>query len=237
MLKKIIINITHTFLPRKIFNFLVFLYGFKFFKISYSQFGEDLIINNYLKFKKINKGKYLDIGAFHPRWISNTHLLHKKGFSGYCVDADEEKLRFFSFYRGKKVKVICGAVSNKKNNYINFYKFKRRSFLSEIDTIDLNFAKKYKKIRNTDFLTKKVKNFHINDIFLKVGKINVLNIDIEGVDLKVIKSSNLKIIDPEIIIFESHKSYFPSTEVINFFKKKNYFLLSICGPSKCFAKK
>ena len=83
----------------------------------------------------------------------------------------------------------------------------------------------------------KVKNFHINNIFYKVGKINVLNIDIEGKDFEVIKSSNLEIIDPEIILIEDNNGYFPLNELNDFFMKKNYHLISICGLSKCYAKK
>ena len=64
------------------------------------------------------RDRYLDIGAFHPRWASNTHLLHQNGFSGYCVDLDDEKLKWFRFARGDRVKTICGAVSNLNDDFI-----------------------------------------------------------------------------------------------------------------------
>ena len=74
---KFLINIIYFIFPKKLSDFISYLSGFKHFKISYSQFGEDLILSKYLKYKNIKKGKYLDIGAFHPRWSSNTHLLHQ----------------------------------------------------------------------------------------------------------------------------------------------------------------
>ena len=67
-------------------KFLYFLYLFylgskyKYFtkKNSYSQFGEDLIINNFFgNFV----GTYVDIGCYHPIKYSNTALLHKKAMS------------------------------------------------------------------------------------------------------------------------------------------------------------
>ena len=64
-----------------------------------------------------------------------------------------------------------------------------------------------------------------------------MNIDIEGKDFEVIKSSNLEIIDPEIILIEDNSGYFPLNELNDFFMKKNYHLISICGLSKCYAKK
>ena len=234
---KFLINIFYFISPKILSDFISYLGGFRHFKISYSQSGEDLILSKYLKYKNIVKGKYLDIGAFHPRWASNTYILHKKGFSGFCVDLDEKRLRWFRFARGKKVKTICGAVSNSNDEFIEVYKFKRKSPFSLIDTTSLEHAEYFSAKGNSKYEKIKVKNFHINDIFYKVGKINVLNIDIEGKDFEVIKSSNLEIIDPEIILIEDNSGYFPLNELNDFFMKKNYHLISICGLSKCYAKK
>ena len=231
------LNIIYFIIPKILFDFICYLIGNKNYKISFSQSAEDLILIRYLKFKKIKKGKYLDIGAFHPRWASNTHLLHKLGFTGFCVDLDEDRLRWFRFARGNKVTTICGAVSNSNSNLIKVYKFKRKSPFSLIDSTSLEHAKYFKSKSNMDFKEVYVKNYHINDIFLKVGKINVLNIDIESQDFEVLKSSNLEIINPEVILIEDNSDYFPSDELKNFFLKNKYYLISICGLTKIFAKK
>ena len=233
---KILLNILYFIVPKKIFHFFSFLDGYKYFKISYSQYGEDLILLKYLEYKNIKKGKYLDIGAFHPRWGSNTHLLHQKGFSGYCVDLDEKRLRWFRFARGKTVKTICGAVSNSHEDFIKVYKFKRKSPFSLIDTTSLEHAEHFAKGINK-YEEINVKNLHINDVFNQVGKINVLNIDIEGKDFEIIKSSNLNIIDPEVILIEDNKGYFPSNQLLDFFSKNQYHLIAICELTKIFAKK
>lgn len=234
---KAFFNIIYFIVPKIIFDYICYLIGNINYKISFSQSAEDLILIKYLKFKKIKNGKYLDIGAFHPRWASNTHLLHKNGFTGFCVDLDEDRLRWFRFARGNKVKTICGAVSNSESKFIKVYKFKRKSPFSLVDTTSLEQAKYFKSKSNMDFEEIQVKNYHINDIFLKVGKINVLDIDIENQDFEVIKSSNLKIINPEVILIEDNSSYFPSDELLNFFLKNQYYLISICGLTKIFAKK
>lgn len=229
-------SLVYFLLPEKLSHYFAYLGKFRHFKVSYSQFGEDLILERYLEYKKILKGKYLDIGACHPRWLSNTHLLHNKGFSGYCVDLDEKKLKWFRFARGNKVKTICGAVSNSKKKYIDMYTVRTNSPFSLLDTI----SKKHSKLKgrkNIQFKTRKVRNFHINDIFAKVGKINVLNIDIESKDFEYLKSSNLKIVNPEVILIEDLNGYFPSNQFKNFFWKRGYFLISICGKTKIFAKK
>ena len=234
---KTFLNIIYFILPKILYHFICYLIGNRYFKISYSQSAEDLILLRYLKYKKIRKGKYLDIGAFHPKWVSNTYLLHKNGFTGFCVDLDEDRLRWFRFARGDKVKTISGAVSNSKSKFIKVYKFKRKSPFSLVDTTSLEHAEYFKSKHNTGFEEVKIKNYHINNIFKKVGKINVLNIDIESQDFNVLKSSNLKIINPEIILIEDNSSYFASNDLIKFFLKNQYYLISICGLTKIFAKK
>ena len=233
---KIFVNFLFLLLPKKLFNFITYLNGYRFFKISFSQNAEDLILVKYLKYKGIENGKYLDIGAFHPRWISNTHLLHKKGFTGYCVDLDDEKLKWFKFARGNKVKTICGAVSNSNEEFINFYKFIRKTPFSELDTCSLETAERYRIKKNIQYEIKKIRNYHINEIFNIVGKIDVLNIDIEGKDFEILKSSNLDIINPEIILIEEQNDFFASKEMILFFQRYNYDLLSNNGLTKIFVK-
>ena len=69
-------------------------------KKSYSQKGEDLIVHAF--FGKRKNGYYLDIGSFHPTWISNTHLFHKHGWTGTVVDIDQYKLDLFKLLRKTK---------------------------------------------------------------------------------------------------------------------------------------
>ena len=45
-----------------------------------SQFGEDKFLMDL--FKKEYKGKYLDLGCFHPTKHNNTYLLYKNGWRG-----------------------------------------------------------------------------------------------------------------------------------------------------------
>jgi hypothetical protein len=219
-------------------DYIYFLYGCLVYKKSFSQNAEDLIIINYLNYKKIYKGKYIDIGSFHPIWISNTHLLHKNGFSGICVDLSEEKLKFFRILRGDKVRTICGAVSNLKTKFVKYFKFNKNHSFSEIDTLKKHEAEMYKIKTGINYKIARIKNYNVNEIFKMSGKINVLNIDIEGIDIEVLIKSDLNLINPEIIIFEDNKNYFQENRKIDsHLKKIGYRTLFISGGSKGYAKK
>ena len=54
------------------------------------------MINNFFETHiGLENGNYLDIGCYHPVGISNTFLLHKKGWQGVVVDIDDYKLKLF----------------------------------------------------------------------------------------------------------------------------------------------
>ena len=58
----------------KAFNIKQMLSGF--YTKSYSQEGEDMVLNRYFQGK--NSGFYVDIGAHHPKRFSNTYFFIKK---------------------------------------------------------------------------------------------------------------------------------------------------------------
>lgn len=81
--------------------------------ISFSQFGEDLIIIRFLRKLDSRKGIYIDCGAFDPITISNTLLLHKKGYKGINIDLEQDKINKFNQYRPNDYNVLA-ALSNSK---------------------------------------------------------------------------------------------------------------------------
>ena len=106
-------RIIKKFLPQKINYFIWDIYLSNISKKSYSQYGEDLIICSYFqRHFKDKKGNYLDIGCYHPKGISNTHLLHKIGWEGIVVDIDDYKLNLFKKRRGNNIETIKGAISS-----------------------------------------------------------------------------------------------------------------------------
>ena len=128
----------------------------QYYKKSFSQFGEDLIIHNFFKSIKYKGGKYLDIGGFHPKMISNTHLLHVNGWKGLVVDTLTAKLDLFKIKRGGNIEILNRAVvsNEEKKEKLDFYFFDKP--FSEIDTLSYEFAKE-KKNRKEIFLSKKNK--------------------------------------------------------------------------------
>lgn len=208
--------------------------NFKFnfyFKKSYSQFGEDLIIYNFFEKVKKYKKNYLDIGAYHPTMISNTHLLHRNNWCGYVVDTSDFKLKIFKRKRGASVKTINRAVvSNDENKEkLSFYFFDLP--FSEIDTLSEKFAVEKKRERNINYLKKEIKTLKINDL-LKKEDFDFVNIDIEGMDEKIINSIDFKsIYKPKLICFEDHNFYRKDENSYVHLINNGYKHLFTSGPS------
>ena len=85
---------------------------------TFSQEGEDLIINRLYQFKNTNK-KFLDIGAGHPIKYSNTFLLYIKGIRGISIDANAKNIILHKIFRPMDTskKFLISKKSTKKFFY------------------------------------------------------------------------------------------------------------------------
>ena len=196
----------------------------KFFlkRNSYSQCGEDLFINQFFKNKK--KGKYVDLGAFNPIKYNNTYLLYQKGWTGINVDLNETSIDLFNITR-KKDKNILAAVSNKKERTIIFME----NIFSPLNTIAKNFNNEISKKNFKYIKTKTFKDIVKN-------KIDFLNIDIEGMDFKVLRTINLNYYQPKLICIEIF-GYKNIKKVKKYLKIKKYSFAKKVGPSYFFTSK
>src|SRR5262249_8232028 len=79
-------------------NFLQLLHPSAYWmRQSYSQEGEDLILDRILDSKRT--GFYIDVGCHHPFRFSNSYLFYRRGWQGICVDPLPEAKSSFRRYR------------------------------------------------------------------------------------------------------------------------------------------
>ena len=193
----------------------------KYFKDrkSYSMDGEDVVISNYFKNKE--KGFYIDIGCYHPIHRNNTFLLFKKGWQGMNVDIHDFSIELFNYARPKDLNYNF-AVSNKNEKVKMFF----QKELSQLSTIDQNQAKKA--FQGT-IKEKEIQAYTLNEIlnFSKLNnkKIDLLDIDVEAVDLKVLQGLSFEKFKPELICIEIHEKNLKESETFKFLKEYNYELI------------
>tara|TARA_Y100000590_G_scaffold342833_1_gene391576 strand:- start:7134 stop:7835 length:702 start_codon:yes stop_codon:yes gene_type:complete len=207
----------------KIFHNIYIRQKYHIKRDSYSSEGEDKILDKFLK--NINNGFYVDVGAYHPIKASNTLLLFQKGWSGINIDPSKFSIDLFNFLRPKDENYNF-AISNKKE-MINFYYGKSYDQLATASNKFLDFHFKKKKIK---YFKKKIRAHKLNYILDKSKfngkKIDLLNIDVQGYELKVLKSLNFKKYYPSIICIEiellEKNEKLKKTHIYKFLKKRKY---------------
>ena len=186
---------------------------------SYSQFGEDLIID---KFFGNFIGKYVDIGCYHPIKYNNTALLHKKGWNGCNIDLNPISIDLFNVCRKKDLN-ITACLSDIKEEVTVYLD----NYFSALNSINPENSKNFQ-LKNTKKLNVKTQ------IFSELVKENFdfLNIDCEGNDYKILKTIDLKKYTPRLINIEVTKEN--ELDIYNYMNDNCYELLEIKSLSHIF---
>ena len=188
----------------------------------YSQFGEDKILFEIIP-KNLSKGFYVDVGCFHPKKYSNTYMLYKRGWHGVNIDMEEDKIKTFNIARPKDFNYI-GAISDRVENVKIF----RNQKFGVSSTINKGIINKNDVIDEIEIKTETLNKVLELSPF-KYKEIDLLNVDTEGNDLKVLKSLDFKIYNPKIIIIETHLKDIQKILISELYKNlidKNYNLVS-----------
>ena len=185
-------------------------------KKSYSMDGEDLVIADYFRHKK--KGFYVDVGCYHPLHRNNTFLLYKKGWKGINIDIHNFSIELFNYLRPHDLNYNF-AVSN-KNEFTDMY-FQKE--LSQLSTTEIDQAKK---VFQGEIKKKKIQTYTLDKIlnFSKLDnkKIDLLDIDVEGADLKVLQGLSFKKMLPELICVEIHEKEIKESEIYKYLTNFKY---------------
>ena len=168
-------------------------------RLSYSQEGEDLLIDRILYNENLF---YVDVGAHHPFRFSNTYLFYRRGARGINIDASPGSMELFKKYRPNDVNLEL-PISNKKE-VLNFSIFEEPALNSfDEDLVQARENNGWKVIRKIRFETSKLSD--VLDNYLPPGqKIDFLSIDVEGWDLKVLESNDWEKYRPKLICIESN---------------------------------
>lgn len=200
MVKRIIRKYLGFLGPLKRF-FVAFIHVTVYSRETYSQYGEDVFIDKFLKKNGIAEGSYIDIGANHPTDISNTYLLYKNGFEGIVIDPNNELISLHKFFRKRDIhlSIGCGAKSG-------ILEFKKMDIpvLSTFKELSAEFQKYKPKIIKKEYLP----ILRLDDIssILTSKMIILLSIDTEGMDLEILKSGNITLKNTLLVLIESNEN-------------------------------
>ncbi len=196
---------------------------------SYSQAGEDAIINFLVYDKKMTNLSYLDIGTNNPDFGSNTYLFYTKGFRGVCVEADKSLIAKIKTIRPEDKILNLGVnVMDTSTKEADFYIFEE----SGLNTFDKEEA-----LKRASYGTVKIARTEKVQLVSLVGIIeeyfdsypDFLSIDIEGLDLMVLQSLDfskypIPIICAETCVYSENHIRPKDESITNYMKKQGYMV-------------
>jgi FkbM family methyltransferase len=179
---------------------LIRIIDFLRYKKSFSQDGEDIVLDSFFEGRKKYKGVYVDVGAHHPTRFSNTKYFYEKGWRGINIDATPGSMRAFRWLRWRDVNLEIGIGSAPTT--LKFYCFNEPA----LNTFNENLAIE----RNTGrYFVKRILEVQVEPLsnilekYLPKGrKIDFLTIDVEGLDLVVLRSNDWTRYKPSYILIE-----------------------------------
>ena len=203
-------------------------------KKSFSQEGEDIVLNRLLD--ETPQGFYVEIGAHHPFRFSNTYFFYRRGWKGICIDPVPGTKALFNRYRPRDITLEVGV--SQKQSTLKYFQFNEPA----LNTFDPVIAKErdglrqYKIIDVKEVSTNSLSN--ILDLHLPSNQnITFLSVDVEGLDLEVLKSNNWLKYRPEYIVAECLTAdlfKLKDDPVIQYLTTLGYILFAVTGYSVLF---
>lgn len=173
--------------------------SFVFRKTSYSQCGEDLLINFVLELIHGSRPKrYLDVGANHPFHLSNTALLYTAGGQGILVEPDPYFAKLLRNKRPRDTVLQCG---------VHFSGEPKADFFvmdsPTLNTFSRQEMERYAAMGHQLSNTLPVELKNINTILEIAGELDFMNLDIEGLDKAILEMVDWKKYRPTCICVET----------------------------------
>ncbi len=181
-------------------------------KVSYAFYGEDRIIEGILKPRFTKMGYYVEVGSNHPKFISNTYGLYRKGWRGLCIDANAHLIIKHKKCRPRD-KAVCGLVSDHTGE--------RSFFQVENDVLSTASPQNLEEIRREGLYYREQK-FDAQTLteLMSLHKVpplfDLLSIDAEEHDYEVLKGLDFHRFRPRLIVVEDEtfKTENPNQNVI-----------------------
>lgn len=195
--------------------------------LAYSQEGEDLILKRIFHEKR--NGIYVDIGSHHPFRFSNTYLFYKQKWTGINIEPRPGTKSLFDKYRPRDINLEMGvSINNQILTYFMYTDPALNTFSKEQAEILM------KENKHTFIKTIQVETHPLSDILEKylppdMKRIDFLTVDVEGLDLEVLKSNNWIKFRPAYVLVECHSASIKNierNEIYKFMESVGYELFA-----------
>jgi len=198
---------------------------------TFSQAGEDIIVQYLFQSLKIHRPTYLDIGTNFPVKGNNTYFFYNKGSKGVCIEPDPMLVKLIQEERPKDIVINAGiglgdAKSAELYIFPDPYTGWNTFLKSEADQRQIQTGIKVNQVKILPLIT-------INEVISNYFNPypNFISIDVEGLDLAILKTLDFEKYRPEVICaetitFDIQKNEKKINEIAVFLETKGYFVFA-----------
>ena len=183
---------------------------------SFSQFGEDLLLWEY--FRKRPQGFFVEVGANHPTKYSQTWLFERQGWKGILVEPLAAKSDLLRRERpGSRVfQAAMGAPEQRGRA-----RFSVAAGDDMLSGLMMNDGVDIEAVEEVEVKT-------LDDVLAEAGnpKLDLVSIDVEGVELQVLRGFDLERHRPAVLLIEDHLK---NLDVHRFIARHGYRLVKRTG--------
>ncbi len=201
-------------------------------RISFSQFGEDVAAHTLLKQYHIEQGFYLDIGAYHPVYLSNTYLFYQRGWSGITVEPTPGSAADFRAIRPRDTHLDCVVAPHAEAATVPFYCFAEQS---PYNTLSEELARDHARRNACNYDTLHLPCLtatQILDRYLPTGRqLDLLCTDCEGMDAAILTTMDWPRHVPKVVVFEDAALDVTTSPLVRQLSGHGYEVFARIGPS------
>ncbi len=171
-----------------------------YYRKSWSQCGEDLILRYLFDLLHIARPSYIDIGAHHPWYYNNTYLFYRQGACGVNVEPDPSLHAGLRRARRRDVNLNMGI--GPREAELDFYVMSRRT----LNTFSASEAHKY--VEDHGLRVVETQRIEVQTFAQAVDRHmrrtpDLVSLDVEGWDLDILRSIDFSRYRPHVFCVET----------------------------------
>ncbi len=179
-------------------------------------------------FQDKSNGFYVDIGAHHPRRFSNTYFFYRNGWSGINIDPNPDAIRQFRSERPKDQNLQVGVAD--RTAIMKYYCFDEPALNTfDGEMVQSRLASEpFKLVETMDIRVERLDDILRRHLPSK-QVIDFLSVDVEGLDLAVLRSNDWQLFRPYYVLTELLNSTLEqaiSSDTYRFMKSCDYVLFA-----------
>jgi FkbM family methyltransferase len=176
---------------------------------QYSRNLEDVMLCRALA--GVAEGSFLDVGAGHPVYDSNTYALYQRGWRGIALEPIEEAATLWQKERPEDLLIAMAAAAEPGETTLHLM-----PHATQISTLDASQAADWQR-EGYQIEPRRVPVTTLNEVLdrFQEGELHLMSVDVEGLEREVLAGLDLARYRPWIIVIEATRpgSHAPTHEV------------------------